>query len=210
MKQSGVVLQDDGARATPVLGFDVHIWRIALDTRISQMDLTALSPAELTRAVGSCLSAINDATWQLMPPCALCCQFTSAKRRKSLICAGPLKPTDTGIFPLAAFSTKRSNHSGRTLPQFAASTGQKSRRPVCVAAIGGGSLNKSYPSVPGEWNICRPLPLICSSGERAAYVKNSGGNSRAFAAAQARGVCLFWSESAPRSIIASLPGLRKR
>ncbi|RWC34954.1 MAG: 4'-phosphopantetheinyl transferase superfamily protein [Mesorhizobium sp.] len=49
MKQSGVVLQDDGARATPVLGFDVHIWRIALDTPISQMDLTALSPAELTR-----------------------------------------------------------------------------------------------------------------------------------------------------------------
>jgi phosphopantetheine--protein transferase-like protein len=49
MKQSGVVLQEDGARATPVLGFDVHIWRIALDAPISQMDLTALSPAELTR-----------------------------------------------------------------------------------------------------------------------------------------------------------------
>jgi 4'-phosphopantetheinyl transferase len=43
-----VILQHDGG--TPVLGFDVHVWRIALDAPISQLDLTALGPAERTRA----------------------------------------------------------------------------------------------------------------------------------------------------------------
>jgi 4'-phosphopantetheinyl transferase len=40
-------LQHDGG--TPVLGFDVHVWRIALDAPISPLGLTALSPAESTR-----------------------------------------------------------------------------------------------------------------------------------------------------------------
>ena len=42
-------MQHDVGRATPGLGFDVHVWQISLDNPISQADLATLSSAELTR-----------------------------------------------------------------------------------------------------------------------------------------------------------------